>query len=95
MEPEIRRQLAPLVNDIEGRVQCEKLLAHGRSFVDTVLHDLYRSKEISRKDRYDSKLREDLESAVAEALQEELDGSETPQEVEEIVASVVEDELDL
>ena len=95
LEERIRRKLTALVKRIERRARLEKLMAHGQGHIDRVLTDLYLSKHISSKDRWDRSLREDLESAAAEALQEELDGSETRQEVEEIVASVVEDELDL
>ncbi len=91
----IRRALAPLVKRIVRRASREKLIAHGQRYVESVLRDLYRSDAIDSHELWDSELRLDLKDAVTEAHEEELRGNETAEEVEELVASVVEEELEL
>lgn len=95
VQARIEQALKPLVRKIEARNRRRQLVEHGRQHVATVLHDLYRDDAISLEEWLDYEFRKDLEEAVADALKEELTGSEPTKEVEETVADIVADELDL
>ena len=93
--PRIRERLAPVCQRIERRRKCKELIEHGRRYVGTVLLDLQTEGVITVEEWLDSDLRRDLEEAVAETLGKELRGTESCEDVEDIVVGVVENELDL
>lgn len=95
IEPRIRERLARVCQRIERRRRCKELIEQGRRYVGTVLADLRTDEVITVQEWLDSDLRRDLEKAVAETLAEELKGTESPGDVEDIVVGVVEEELDL
>lgn len=95
VETRIDTALKPLIRKIERRNRRRELVEHGRRHVPTVLSKLFGDGAITLDERFDAELRQDLEQAVTDGLKEELTGSETTWEVEEIVASVVDEELDL
>lgn len=95
IEPRIRERLARVCQRIERRRRCKELIEQGRRYVGTVLADLRTDEAITVEEWLDSDLRRDLEKAVAETLAEELRGTESPEDVEDIVVAVVEEELEL
>ena len=97
LDQEIKEVLRPFGEEVKGRLRLKELLAHGQRWIDKVLWHLYCSEDISYEEKWDRKLLQDLEAAVAEALENELTGAaeETTEDVEEIVTSVVEQKLGL
>lgn len=95
VEEEIRDALRPLCEEIKTGQQIERLNEYGRARVNAVLSDFYHQGLLTYDDWVDSDLRHDLEQAVVDGLEENLDGSETEQEVKELVEEILADELDL
>lgn len=91
----ILKALAPLSKRIKRNRRIRELITHGRGRVAIFLWELFREGAIERKEYLDLDLRHDLEQAIVEELEDELDGSETERDVEQLVESIVEDELDL
>ncbi|MDA2912984.1 hypothetical protein MYX77_03315 [Acidobacteriia bacterium AH_259_A11_L15] len=95
LEAGIRRELGPIKRRIERRGSKEHLVEHGRRYVSTFLSELHREESISREEWLDFSLQRELEETVAEELRQELDGSETTDDVEDIVRDIAAGELDL
>src|SRR5579875_285307 len=104
-EAEAREHLQDLVEEatkeIEDR-EAEKererrkpqLVTLGVSQVFCYLLELKREGEISSEEAWDSELRQELEQAVREGLEDELSGDETPKEVQDIARQIMDDELE-
>lgn len=75
------------------RQHRHSLTDYGKNCVCGYLNELWREGLIDRRERFDSRLKAELEQAVSEGLQEELTGDEEPVEIEEIVRSVIDNEL--
>lgn len=99
VEEKIRRALKPLFEEIEAARRIKDLIEYGRRQVGIFLSKLYHEGVITSDEWLDSGLLRRLERAVTEGLREgcdyELDGSETEEEVADIVEDILVDELDL
>ena len=95
IEQTISKVREPLCDDIRRDRRIEELIAYGRAQATLVLARLFRQEAIDREDFLGSHLRRELQELVSQALEEELDGSESWPEVDELVESIIADELEL
>ena len=104
-EAEAREHLQDLVEeatkeieDREAEKDCKlrkaQLVAQGVEQVFSYLLDLKREGEISSEEACDSELRQELEQAVRDGLEDELSGDETTKEVQDIARQIMDDELE-
>ena len=93
VKEQISGALRSLCEDIEADQKIERLVEHGRKYIDDVLRGLYLKDLLTSEDRNDPDLRNDLEEELA-AEMVDMDGSESHDEIEELVRRVVEDCLE-
>lgn len=98
VQAEIVEELKPLCNAIENGQRVASLIEYGKTCVAGALFDLYIDDCINREDWLDFELRAELQETVSEELSQggadELDGSETRQEVKELVKQIVSEQFD-
>jgi hypothetical protein len=98
VQSEIREALQPLCEGIENSQRIDGLIAYGLTCVSGALSDLYSDDSITCEDWLDVELRDELQETVTEELSQggadELDGSETREEVKEIVEQIVSEQFD-
>lgn len=98
VQREILEALQPLCDEIENSQRIDGLIAYGRTCVSRALFDLYSDDSIAREDWLDVELREELQETVTEELSQgganELDGSETREEVKKLVEQIVSEQFD-
>ena len=95
VESGIRKSLKPLIEESKLRRRKRQLVTDGASYVDRVLRDLLEEDLINSEERWDSALRRRLAAAVRRELEQELAGDETEDDLQAMVESIVEDELDI
>ncbi len=95
---EIREALDPICEGIKTDQRIDELIEYGRGCVITVLAELHRNDEITHEQWLDFGLQRKLEQRVVAGLDGgdyALEGSESSEDVKEIVEEILAEELDL
>ncbi len=95
VDQHVRDATSRLVHKIEARRRWHSLIGHGKNYLSTYLNELRRDGVIDRREWLDRSLKAELERGVTAQLQEELTGEEERGDVETIVRSVVDEELQI